>query len=124
MVFYPRRVWEDVDRDGIQDHGEPGMAGIRLRLTDFNKNPVTEEFVTDENGIGTYPAGTQSVWYRVEVLNPPSGAIPTRKSSGTDGAADSDMNADWFTDHFRIEQEGDFTTEDVGISLPGSVQIR
>jgi len=49
-------VWEDLNADGIQDAGEPGIAGVIVELfnsdgtpaTDMNGNPMTT--TTDVNG--------------------------------------------------------------------------
>jgi hypothetical protein len=43
------RVWEDLDGDGVQDPGEPGIAGVRLRLLD-RTGKVLAVTSTDEHG--------------------------------------------------------------------------
>jgi protocatechuate 3,4-dioxygenase beta subunit len=43
------RVWLDRDRDGIQDDGEPGVAGVTVQLLDGDGNVVATR-VTDSNG--------------------------------------------------------------------------
>ena len=58
-------VWSDTGRDGVQDAGEPGIAGVTVTLTgptglpvtDVNGNPVNP---TTTNGVGAYsfPAAT------------------------------------------------------------------
>ncbi len=35
-------VWNDLDRDGIQDAGEPGIAGVTLTLLKSNGTPATD----------------------------------------------------------------------------------
>jgi len=50
------KVWDDLDADGMQDAGEPGIEGVVVELfnadgspaTDINSNPVTT--TTDANG--------------------------------------------------------------------------
>jgi len=46
-------VWNDVDRDGVQDAGESGIGGVTVTLTgtDVFGNPVTLTTTTDANGI-------------------------------------------------------------------------
>ena len=52
------RVWEDTDGDGVQDAGEPGIAGVTVAIyRDINKNgvintgePKLATQVTDTNG--------------------------------------------------------------------------
>ncbi|GEB16923.1 Ig-like domain-containing protein [Pimelobacter simplex] len=36
------RVWSDTNGDGIQDEGEPGLAGATVELLDGDGNPVTD----------------------------------------------------------------------------------
>ncbi len=43
------RVWLDVDRDGLQDPGEPGIAGVTVRLYDADENLVAAR-LTDAQG--------------------------------------------------------------------------
>ncbi len=35
-------VWVDVDGDGVQDSGEPGIAGVSLAISDSNGDPVVD----------------------------------------------------------------------------------
>ncbi|MEM1326751.1 MAG: SdrD B-like domain-containing protein [Bacteroidota bacterium] len=42
-------VWEDLDRDGLQDGCEPGIEGLIVQLYDRNGNLVAQD-TTDENG--------------------------------------------------------------------------
>ncbi|MDR6889202.1 MULTISPECIES: SdrD B-like domain-containing protein [Variovorax] len=59
------RVYEDLDGDGQIGSGEPGIAGVTMRLTgtDSLGNPVSQTTTTDGNGNWgfTVPAGTYSV---------------------------------------------------------------
>ncbi|MFM9926103.1 SdrD B-like domain-containing protein [Variovorax sp. H27-G14] len=59
------RVYEDNNGNGLIDGGEPGIAGVTLRLsgTDSIGNPVTQTTTTDANGNWgfTVPAGSYSV---------------------------------------------------------------
>ena len=43
------RAWNDLDGDGVQDAGEPGLAGVTVRLLDDEGNAVAST-VTDANG--------------------------------------------------------------------------
>lgn len=42
-------VWEDIDKDGVQDGGEPGISGITMEFLDASGN-VVGTTVTDANG--------------------------------------------------------------------------
>ena len=35
-------VWEDANGDGVQSAGEPGIAGVRVAISDPDDNPVTD----------------------------------------------------------------------------------
>jgi protocatechuate 3,4-dioxygenase beta subunit len=94
------RVWFDEDRDGIQDPGEPGIAGVKLGLEVFDVaaqawvpavdvlgRTVPPTF-TDASGSYLFdglPLGT----YRVSVLEPPAGLQPTVAGAGSSSALDS-----------------------------------
>ena len=43
------RVWEDINKNGLQDAGEKGFSGVGLVLYDAQCNPVAQT-VTDEKG--------------------------------------------------------------------------
>lgn len=82
-------VWHDRDRDGIQDPGEPGLAGVRLGLFDLNGLLAVVE--TDAAGGYAFtdlPAGT----YRIEIApgTLPVLAVPGPCNAGTDDALDND----------------------------------
>ncbi|MEI6175856.1 MAG: SdrD B-like domain-containing protein [Verrucomicrobiota bacterium] len=82
------RVWNDLDNDGVQDAGEPGIANV-LVFIDANANgvlnPATERYVlTDVNGNYTFnnlAAGTYSV--RVDTGTLPLGVTQTFDLDGT-----------------------------------------
>ena len=88
MVSVGNFVWNDLDRDGIQDVGEPGIAGVTLTITKADGSPVTDIYgnavtttTTDANGhylFANLPPGS----YKVTVTNP-AGYIPTLTGAGT-----------------------------------------
>ncbi|MEE9393521.1 MAG: SdrD B-like domain-containing protein [Planctomycetota bacterium] len=43
-------VFEDLDRDGIQDSGEPGIEGVTVTLLDGDGNALGVSQLSDENG--------------------------------------------------------------------------
>ena len=43
-------VWYDTNRNGSQDAGEAGVAGVRVTLLDANGNPVGATVTTDASG--------------------------------------------------------------------------
>ncbi len=89
-------VWNDLNGDGIQDAGEPGIQGVTLTLagTDANGNPVTDHQTTDAAGhyLFTEAPGTYTV--TVDAGNfTGSGALagfsPSPTLQGPDRAKDS-----------------------------------
>ncbi len=84
-------IWNDRDNDGVQDAGEPGIAGVLVYL-DANANSIFDagerSALTDLNGtylIDNLPAGTFLV--RVEIGTLPVGSTQTYDLDGT-GTAD------------------------------------
>ena len=100
-------VWLDTNRNGIQDAGEPGLAGATLTLTgpdgspvtDVNGNPVAP-ITTGPTGaylfenLPTLPAGSH---YTVTVT-PPAGYVATLPGVGSNRAVDSSTGSEASTD--------------------------
>ena len=89
------RVWEDTDGDGIQDAGEPGLEGVRVRLTgaDFNGRPVNFSATSAADGAYRFdqlPMGTYFINFRLQrnVHN----HLVSPADQGGDDAVDSDVN--------------------------------
>ncbi|MCK1166264.1 carboxypeptidase regulatory-like domain-containing protein, partial [Streptococcus uberis] len=78
-------VWEDTNKDGIQDAGEPGIPGVTVTLT--NPDGTTVTTTTDANGHYEFtdlPNGDYTVTFET-----PNGYTPTRSNTGDD-TKDSD----------------------------------
>ncbi|MEN9609787.1 MAG: hypothetical protein RLZZ628_601, partial [Bacteroidota bacterium] len=85
-------VWEDLNGNGIQDAGEPGIGGVRIELTgtDANGNAVTRTVTTNTDGsyeITNLLPGT----YTVKFVSP-TGYVFTYANQGNDDAKDSDAD--------------------------------
>jgi protocatechuate 3,4-dioxygenase beta subunit/uncharacterized protein YuzE len=87
------RVWLDRDRDGIQDAGEPGVAGVTVQLLDGDGNVVATR-VTDSNGnylfTGLEP-GSYSVRFDHSTATTAGIAGYAPGGAGTDPLVDSDV---------------------------------
>lgn len=88
-------VWHDVNENGIQDPGEPGIGGVTVRLTGEDKdgNPVDRSVVTDADGAYTFATDDgrfdlRSGTYRLTFSK--DGYLPTAFGAGTDVEKDSD----------------------------------
>lgn len=86
-------VWFDLDRDGVQDPGEPGIPGVTVIVTGVGEDdpPYTDTTMTDGTGyyIFNVPPGT----YKVTFINP-DGLIATELNAGGDDTVDSDADPD------------------------------
>lgn len=83
------RVWYDANHDGIQDPGEPGVAGVTVRLLNAAGEVVAED-VTDGEG-GYLFSGLAPGQWRVEVV-PPAGYTVSPQRQGSDADRDSDID--------------------------------
>jgi hypothetical protein len=86
-------VWKDLNQDGIQDPGEPGINGVTVTLKDGASNVIA---TTTTAGDGAYlftglGAGTYSV--EVDTSSPAlAGLMPTFENAGGDPEKDSNPN--------------------------------
>jgi hypothetical protein len=83
-------VWHDLDQDGIQDAGEPGIPGITVQLWDAAKTTLIHSTTTNNSGIYTLVAPFSGD-YRVRVV-PFPGSSFSDKDQGIDDTKDSDIN--------------------------------
>lgn len=114
-------VWDDLNGNGIQNVGEPGLSGITVQLWNPSKTQLIASDVTDANGIYTLVA-PQYGDYRVRAVLPNMLASFSPKDQGADDTKDSDINpsgADLgFTDTFTIASNViSITLYDVGIII-------
>ncbi|GAB4442653.1 MAG: SdrD B-like domain-containing protein [Chloroflexi bacterium OHK40] len=87
-------VWNDLDADGRQDAGEPGVPGVPVSLTPDPSSAAPLPMVTtttDASGHYTFnglPAGRYIVRF-----SPPAPYTPTRRDAAGDDTRDSDADA-------------------------------
>ncbi len=82
-------VWMDVNGNGVQDVGEPGVADVTINLLDDEGN-VIETTTTDENGNYSFtdlPPGD----YQIEVVNDGFEIVETNQG---DDEIDNDVDSD------------------------------
>ncbi|MBX7241106.1 MAG: hypothetical protein K1X92_05100, partial [Bacteroidia bacterium] len=94
-LFHPAKignfVWNDLDRDGIQDPGEPGIPNVQVNLYDSSNNLIATTS-TDANGYYLFAniiAGTYVVQFDPTSF-PPGYAVSPQDATGD--ALDSDPN--------------------------------
>lgn len=85
-------VWEDINRDGIQDEDEPGVPDIPVKLKDKDDNIISRD-TTDENGFYSFLdllPDTYSVMFDIDSVNYNYTII----DEGSNDSVDSDVNFD------------------------------
>ena len=115
-------VWEDLNFNGIQDIGEPGIPNVRVRLLNANNNAVLDSLLTDSQGkycFDSIPPGT----YRVQFVTPAGGyANTTRNATGSTAANNSDpMTNTGITDVINIANNQSNKDVDAGYYRFGSI---
>jgi serine-aspartate repeat-containing protein C/D/E len=88
------RLWDDLNSNGRQDQGEPGIAGAKVELLDGNGNVLaTQNTITD----GRYTfTGLDAATYRVR-FTAPAGRTFTGQNVGSEEGLDSDVNQNGLT---------------------------
>ncbi|MBN1659282.1 MAG: PEP-CTERM sorting domain-containing protein [Anaerolineae bacterium] len=116
-------VWYDTDADGIQDAGEPGVAGIVVDLyVDVCSGQAMASDTTDAAGNYLFTDLTPGV-YCLQFSNIPAGWTISPQDQGVDDALDSD--ADPATAQITdINLAADDLDEDMGVYTTGSIGDR
>lgn len=121
-VILPRaslgdRVWLDLDSDGIQDDGEPGVSGVLVTLagTDVDGSAVSLTTTTDADGRYLF-ADLAAGDYLVTFDHSTAGALAfTAPLAGTDRATDSDADAAGRSGTVSLAWGEDDLTVDAGL---------
>ncbi|QGZ42640.1 DUF1416 domain-containing protein [Pseudoduganella flava] len=82
-------VWEDRNGNGVQDAGETGIAGTKVRLVD-TKGVIVATTTTDAQGNYKFSAAAGDYTVRVDK---PAGFQFTSTNAGANDAIDSDVDA-------------------------------
>lgn len=83
-------VWEDLNKDGIQDAGEPGLAGLSVHLYKCGQTTVFAMTTTDANGEYLFECLTPGSYFLK--FEQKSGYNFTLPDQGSDDAVDSDAS--------------------------------
>ena len=117
-------VWEDLDGDGIQDAGEPGVGGVTVNLKDA-ANSVIDSTTTAADGSYSF-TGLAPGTYSVQFVEP-AGFDFTLLNAGANVALDSDADPamNGMTDPVTLVAGENNTTLDAGLvpepPLPASL---
>ncbi|MFB3195069.1 SdrD B-like domain-containing protein, partial [Staphylococcus pseudintermedius] len=101
------KVWDDLNKDGIQDDNEPGISNVKVTLKDADGN-VVDTRTTDANGNYLFE-NVKEGDYTIE-FETPEGYTPTVTGQGT---ADNDSNG---TSTKVTVKDGDDLTIDSGFT--------
>ena len=117
-------VWSDLNADGVQDAGEPGIGGIVVTLFNSLSVPIGSA-ITDGNGkylITNVPPGSGYFVTFSNIPNNPSGLQPSFTPQGAAGGTNtSHANASGTTNTFTVLAGDNITNIDGGIKdYPGS----
>ncbi|MBL0310350.1 MAG: T9SS type A sorting domain-containing protein [Bacteroidetes bacterium] len=84
-------VWNDKNRNGIQDAGEVGVKNVKVTLYKCSDNSVVATQMTGSNGQYLFTGLTAGSYY-VGFSNLPGGYMFTTQNAGGDDAKDSDAD--------------------------------
>lgn len=84
-------VWNDLDQDGVQDAGEPGIPGVTVTLYASNGTTVIATTVTDGFGGYSFTNLPGATAYVIGVT-PPAGYTVSPVNAGGSDLVDSDVN--------------------------------
>lgn len=120
-------VWNDINKNGIQESGEPGIAGVTVRLLNGTTNAIIATTTTDATGkyiFNDVPAGD----YKVEFVTPVGYTTTTKLNSNVAASGtDSDVDpANSRTATFTLSAGQRITSVDAGYWLttpPGTGKI-
>ncbi len=114
-------VWEDLNSNGIQDEGEPGISGIDLTLsgTTFGGLSITQQTTSDDNGGYLFTGITPGV-YTISILIP-SEYTPTKVFAGNDPEKDSDLSENLNLIDINVVTSVSDLSIDIGLVRLGSI---
>ena len=106
-------VWDDLNWNGIQDAGEPGLLGVTVTLYDAGSNPLntTTTAVDGSYAFTNLVPGSYFVGFA-----PPLGFDMTLQNQGGDGTLDSDADpSSGLTTPVVLPPGTDISTVDAGL---------
>jgi hypothetical protein len=84
------KVWLDVDQDGVQSEGEPGIKGVLIQLFRHGKGDLLDETLSAEDGTYRFEGDYPSKVYLGVIV--PEGFALTLRNAGEDRSVDSDLD--------------------------------
>ena len=102
------RVWHDLNQNGIQNLGEPGLVNVQVILSVIEGNKIREMDSTYTDSTGMYMFNVPAGKYKLTFAKPNPDYAPTPWLRGSDRNVDSDMSP------FTMMTE--FITVDTGVN--------
>lgn len=115
------RVWKDLNKNGIQDDGEPGFEGVKVELYDCGGSLVSTQF-TNSDGIYLFTNLDPGSYY-LKYYAPNGWLITTQDAPGSTSETDSDANPETGTTICTTLESGQLDRRwDVGL-ITSSTQL-
>lgn len=86
------KVWEDLDKDGVQDQEEPGIEGVLVQLLSC-EDTLVDETRTSAQGAYQFLNVAEGGSYYLRFSDLPDGYIFTRPNAGASDELDSDVDS-------------------------------
>ncbi|MEN8242802.1 MAG: SdrD B-like domain-containing protein [Chloroflexota bacterium] len=109
-------AWSDKDGNGLQDDGEPGLAGVEVALFDLTEEQIA---VTETDEDGYYQFEDLLVGQYSLQFSQPVGFVFTLPDEGADDSIDSDPDAAGLVSGVNIIPGDNNTPMDAGFVRPG-----
>jgi hypothetical protein len=112
-------VWNDLNGNGLQDAGEPGIPNVTVQLLGSDGTTVLGTTTTDGSGNYSFTnlfAGTYTVQFTAS-----AGFTFTTKNAGSDATIDSNANLTGMTDAITLAAGATDNTIDAGLKLAQTV---
>jgi hypothetical protein len=106
-------VWYDINRDGIQDSSEQGVADVTVVLFDIN-NSVIDRTSTNESGVYQLSVSINNS-YTIGFSNLPKNYSFTSQNMGSSNSKDSDVDSSGRTEEFMVDSIEDNLAYDAGV---------
>ncbi len=113
-LYLGNRVWLDVNANGVQDFGEPGVGGVCVNLYDANNVKIAQT-TTDSNGY--YGFNVSADTYSVEVVKPEG----MQFSPTNVGDENHDSDVDQLSGRMEAEVKSPLLSLDAGLIPPVGV---
>ncbi|MBN9518394.1 carboxypeptidase regulatory-like domain-containing protein, partial [bacterium] len=109
-------VWHDLNANGVQDVGEPGIPGVTVSLLDATGTTVLQSTATDSNGYYGFTVAPGT--YVVQFVSPAGYPAASPKDQGADDTRDSDADTGGKTGPYTLASGETNLTVDAGFYKP------